>query len=235
MAQPSYGNLVSRKAKEHYDKVAGTYRATDVQYPPDNELAEIVRRVTSRRPTFVVVEVGCGTGRYFHAVRRTQTLVGLDISLEMLRQARFPQYNDHIDPQTRIVLAQADAYHLPLMCESADLVYSVGVIGYHLPVSLDLLVELRRVLRRDGLLLFFTSPLPGLLRRWRYSVKKWLLRLWPVLSVKYPQRLDLLGQEYAVPSRVRRLARRAGFRVMAEEIPPAIHMRPQHVFYLQAT
>src|SRR5215813_5671433 len=37
-----------------------------------------------------VLDLGCGTGRYFHCLRNVETLTAVDLSLEMLKQARFP-------------------------------------------------------------------------------------------------------------------------------------------------
>ena len=37
-----------------------------------------------------VLDLGCGMGRYFHCLQNVGTLTGIDVSLEMVKQARSP-------------------------------------------------------------------------------------------------------------------------------------------------
>jgi SAM-dependent methyltransferase len=100
----------------------------------------------------IVIDVGCGTGRALlalqSAVGPTGTVIGLDITEQMLRTAR-----DHGRAQhPHLVLA--DARRLPLPDASVDAVFAAGLIG-HLPDVEPGLAELARVTVHDGLLTLF--------------------------------------------------------------------------------
>ena len=49
-----------------------------------------------RRAPIDALDLGCGTGRYFCALRGVRTLVGLDASAAMLERARHPMHEDQI-------------------------------------------------------------------------------------------------------------------------------------------
>jgi SAM-dependent methyltransferase len=82
----------------------------------------------------VALDLGCGTGRYFWALRRVRELVGLDVSEAMLVQAREP-----IDAGSvrigEVRLIHGDFLTYPLESHRFDLVYSVGVLGEHVPLD----------------------------------------------------------------------------------------------------
>jgi len=80
--------------------------------------------------------------------------VGVDISIEMLKQAR--KYRE-------INLIQADIYHLPFSKEIFDFILSMSVIGEHCPLDLELLKEICSVMRPKGTFLFSVIPLHHLL------------------------------------------------------------------------
>src|SRR6266851_5118992 len=44
-----------------------------------------------------VLDLGCGTGRYFHCLQHTERLIGIDVALNMLKYARNPVKNNEID------------------------------------------------------------------------------------------------------------------------------------------
>jgi ubiquinone/menaquinone biosynthesis C-methylase UbiE len=102
-----------------------------------------------------VLDVGCGTGRYFHCLRKVKRLVGIDLSPHMLEQARSPVNSNELDIE-KIELLCADAGSLELTDESFDFIYSVGVIGEYTPVNSVLLDKLYRLLAPKGKL-FFTA------------------------------------------------------------------------------
>lgn len=100
----------------------------------------------------IVIDVGCGTGRALpalrHAVGRHGTVIAVDLTPEMLRQARPNGRAAHAS------LILADARRLPFASASADAVFAAGLIT-HLPDIEAGLRQLARVTRPGGLLILF--------------------------------------------------------------------------------
>ncbi len=100
----------------------------------------------------VAVDIGCGTGRAFPALRDTVgprgTVIGVDHTPQMLAAAR-DRARD-----CGAVLLLADARHLPLAGGSVDAVFAAGII-HHLPDSESGLAELARITRPGGRLVLF--------------------------------------------------------------------------------
>ena len=73
---------------------AKNYRTSDEQeLQTDNHehFCNILRQSTLGFARGIsVLDLGCGTGRYFHCLRNVDRLIGVDISVEMLKQARIP-------------------------------------------------------------------------------------------------------------------------------------------------
>ena len=100
----------------------------------------------------VVVDVGCGTGRALPPLRQAVgpagTVIAIDVTPEMLRQAR------PAGLAASAVLVLADARRLPLADTSADAVFAAGLVS-HLPDPEAGLRELARITRPGGLLVLF--------------------------------------------------------------------------------
>lgn len=107
-----------------------------------------------------VLDAGCGSGRYLrHARERHAALtIGVDLSSEMLRNAQ----------GDRLIQARIDA--LPLHAESVGLTICGLTIG-HLQVLQEPLAELRRVTRRNGLILCSDFHPIGETLGWRREFK----------------------------------------------------------------
>ena len=117
---------------------------------------EIVRQLSGgfdRKIT--VLDLGCGTGRYFHCLRNVKRLLGTDISPHMLEQARDPVRNKELDIE-EIELICGDINSLELTGRSFDLIYSLGVLGEFAPINEMLLNKLSDLLAPKGRL-FFTA------------------------------------------------------------------------------
>jgi SAM-dependent methyltransferase len=78
-----------------------------------------------------VLDLGCGTGRYFHCLQNVQGLTGIDVSLEMVKQARSPVKGDLVTIG-RIDLVSANILDIHLR-ERFNLIYSIGVFGEFVP------------------------------------------------------------------------------------------------------
>jgi SAM-dependent methyltransferase len=102
-----------------------------------------------------VLDLGCGTGRYFRAVRGARSLVGIDASAAMLAEARTPVAADEITART-VRLVHGDIAAHAFDPESFDLAYSVGVLAEHTPLDERIVAKVWRWLRPGGRFAFTT-------------------------------------------------------------------------------
>ena len=114
--------------------------------------AAILRQLTanSARP-LRVLEIGCGTGRYFHCLANVETLVGIDNAPEMLRQAQDPIRKSEITAKT-IQLECADVGSYEPGQSRFDLIYSIGVLGEYCPFDATLVARFAGMLAPGGTL-----------------------------------------------------------------------------------
>jgi SAM-dependent methyltransferase len=101
-----------------------------------------------------VLDLGCGTGRYFCALRNVRSVVGIDASAAMLEEAKRPLRADRIG-------ASIDLVHGDLMDHDFgegrfDLVYSVGVLAEHTPLDARVIANVSRWIRPGGRFAFTT-------------------------------------------------------------------------------
>ncbi|HEY7294895.1 MAG TPA: class I SAM-dependent methyltransferase [Dehalococcoidia bacterium] len=100
--------------------------------------------------TCLVAGIGCGTGRLLPRLRRrAERVIGIDASLPMLAVARAHGADDSL-------LAQGDAFRLPLATSSCDAVVSLRFLFHFADLAL-LLGELRRITRPGGRLVCDTA------------------------------------------------------------------------------
>jgi SAM-dependent methyltransferase len=101
------------------------------------------------------LDLGCGTGRYFAALRNVKTLVGLDASAAMLAEAERPIDSAKITA-TSIRLVEGDALTARFDAASFDLVYSIGVLAEHTPFDARIVDNVWTWLRPGGRFAFTT-------------------------------------------------------------------------------
>ncbi|HTM66317.1 MAG TPA: class I SAM-dependent methyltransferase [Flavipsychrobacter sp.] len=150
--------LVENKKNYHPD-MCSSYRKYDEQFIHTKaymHYAGQIRRLTEdfRRP-ISVLDVGCGTGRYFHALRNLQGLTGIDVSPNMLAQAQDPFQRENIALQ-HIELIEGNFYDYDFGGVQFDFIYSVGVLGEHTVFDKHVCAKLYALLK-DGGRLFFTT------------------------------------------------------------------------------
>jgi SAM-dependent methyltransferase len=127
------------RAARLYDRsYADRYRRHDDELPdspPSMELARWLSGVCrSCGRNIAVLDAGCGTGRYFWALEGVRDLVGLDVSSAMLAHARRPYAADRI-AVGRTTLVEGDLLTHVFEPGSFDLVYSIGVLAEHTPLT----------------------------------------------------------------------------------------------------
>ena len=93
-----------------------------------------------------ILDLGCGTGRYFHALRHVRRLVGIDVAQPMLDEARHPVGS----PALRAELVHGDFLTHEFGDRQFDLVYSVGVLAEHSPFDEAVALRVKRWLAPGG-------------------------------------------------------------------------------------
>ena len=149
----------ARRAAALYDRpYAERYRAHDdtlAHSAPYKGFVAWLQRVCARFTAPIdVLDLGCGTGRYFSALPCARTIVGIDASQEMLDMARAPVGRDRI--AAKLTLVHGDLFTHPFDAGSFDLVYSIGVLAEHAPFDAAIVERIHRLLRAGGRFAFST-------------------------------------------------------------------------------
>ncbi len=101
------------------------------------------------RNDLTVLDLGCGTGFFTEILaQRFEQVIGLDISTKMLNFAKESRSDE-------IVWLEGDAYKLPFLDKSIELVYSNLMIQWCDELS-EVVNEVLRVLKPGGLFIFST-------------------------------------------------------------------------------
>jgi SAM-dependent methyltransferase len=200
-----------------YDRGAAQYRSDDeieVQTRNHERLGQTLRRLclASSRPVRVL-EIGCGTGRYFHWLTNVSLLVGTDISPEMLKLAEHPVREGEITAR-EIRLLHGNIYEMDFAPGSFDLIYSLGVFGYGAVWTQALSDQVYRWLAPAGRLFFDAIEVPHAptrLHRVRESVKSQLYRALPAALEKRMRARDKVPTVRHSRGQVQRIIAASGF------------------------
>lgn len=160
------------------------------------------------------LDLGCGTGRYFWALKNVRELTGIDVSEAMLAQARHPVDASGITVG-RITLLQGDFLSQSLDEGAFDLIYSIGVLAEHSPLDDCLAARVYRWLAPGGAFAFTAvHPLSfSVPRTWKRRVGEWLLPFSPG-PMRTALRVKLMaGGLYADEAHLRELLPKHGFRI----------------------
>jgi SAM-dependent methyltransferase len=102
-----------------------------------------------------VLDLGCGTGRYFHALTHVRRLVGIDVSGPMLERARRPVGAVSVAVDC-VTLVEGDFLRHDFQPGEFDLVYSIGVLAEHAPFDEVVASRVARWLAPGGRFAFTT-------------------------------------------------------------------------------
>lgn len=180
-------------------EVVASTAAIGTEWAPPEDLAEVVDRfiVPYAAGARSVLEVGPGGGRVARRVSDVAgtNIVGADVSPRMLVEAaRFTDGS--------VLGVQTDGARLPLRNRSIGFAYAFDVLVHtDLHVMFRLLVELARVVHRDGLITVHTANLETATGWERFSEQ-----------TEYSPEAHF----FVTPSTVRLLLHRAGFELVDE-------------------
>jgi SAM-dependent methyltransferase len=137
----------------HDAKRARTYREADesaVVSEGHRRLSQLLRELSSSFGHDIsILDLGCGTGRYFHCLSHVKRLAGVDISLHMLKEARDPVLPEQIACR-QIDLICADISAPALADGSFDFIYSIGVFIGRLAFGPTMCDRLFDLLKPEG-------------------------------------------------------------------------------------
>lgn len=106
---------------------------------------EILKSLQIKDKGSLILDLGCGTGIYKDAFTNDQIVIGSDYSFSALKCYK--------DKWNQSKLINSDACFIPLKSNSIDLIIVFGLI-HHLYSKVDLLLtEIKRVLRKGGLVI----------------------------------------------------------------------------------
>jgi dolichol-phosphate mannosyltransferase len=139
----SYWEMKNEISAAIYDLVAWAYRTVIIR----PRLERYVRK--HFRPGSEIVHAGCGSGQVDQKLQQEMKLTGLDISIPALRL--YARNNPH-----SVNLVHGSILDLPLPDESADGLYTLGVVEHFDAASIQrILDETRRVVRPGGKTIIF--------------------------------------------------------------------------------
>lgn len=181
------------------EHVRDTYRESAAQYRQDDEIeiaTDVHRRLTgilanltsSYNHPITVLDVGCGTGRYFHCLKNVRRLKGIDVCDEMLRIAQNPVRQEEITVN-EIQLSCENVFLAKFPPGSFDFIYSLGMFGHGCPTTSELCNRFHDWLAPGGQLFFNVVSLHSMsfVQRVRRSVRT---KLYPLLPRQIKKALD---------------------------------------------
>jgi SAM-dependent methyltransferase len=159
MSRPSTSRWASKAASLYDAAYARRYRRHDDDFEhsePCRRLAEWLQHVcASFSAPIDVLDLGCGTGRYFWALRRVRELTGIDASAAMLAEARDPYQAGRISTP-KVTLVEGDLFSHEFGDRRFDLVYSIGVLAEHVPFNQTIVARVHQWLHPGGRFAFTT-------------------------------------------------------------------------------
>lgn len=158
-AAAPHGRWAAKASRLYDDAYARRYRAHDEQLAGTkayeafvNWLGEVCRRFAH---PIDVLDLGCGTGRYFWAIDNARSITGLDASAAMLAEAGTPVRGRELKgPAPTLVCGDLLTCELP--AHAFDLVYSIGVLAEHTPLDAAVVARVAAWTRPGGRFAFTT-------------------------------------------------------------------------------
>jgi SAM-dependent methyltransferase len=183
---------VEQTIKAGYREVSSQYRRDDeveVTTANHHRICATLQRICSSFPLPInALDVGCGTGRYFHCLTNVEELTGVDITDDMLRAAENPVRQDLISVK-RVRLIRGNIYLSSFPPGSFHFIYSLGMFGNGCPVTVELCNNFYEWLAPGGRLYFNTVDFAGL-PFWYRARRQARDLVYPILSRRLQQVLD---------------------------------------------
>lgn len=119
-------------------ETASTYPSTGPAQLGYDEYRRALAAGCDRISKARVLEIGCGTGRYFHCLSNMSFFMGLDLSADMLRIADNARKDSLEMKNITSLLMEGDVESVQFVPYSFDFIYSIGVLGEYAPFEQQL-------------------------------------------------------------------------------------------------
>jgi SAM-dependent methyltransferase len=169
--------------KIYNDEYAEKYYKTDresVNKPLHRLCCSELKEITSRIVKSRVLDIGCGTGRYFHCINDCSLLIGMDLSKSMLDMAKTP-INLDVKKLDKISLICDDFMDYKKFDDIFDLVYSIGVLGEHAPLTVEILNRIFDLLDQNGIFYFTVVDIKSAKYKRIRLILKYFFKVFPFL------------------------------------------------------
>lgn len=184
---------VEETIKAGYREASSQYRHDDeieVTTPNHHRICTTLQRIcVSFLHPIKALDVGCGTGRYFHCLTNVEELIGMDISEEMLQAAETHPVRQEVISVKKIQLIRGNAYLRAFEPESFHFIYSLGMFGNGCPVTVEICNRFYDWLAPGGKLYFNTVDFSGL-PLWYRARRQARGLVYPLLTRRWKSVLD---------------------------------------------
>lgn len=151
-----YESITSEVKKLYGKEYARKYKESDeleIKSENHKHICNILKDIScSFGHKISVLDLGCGTGRYFHCLENVERLTGIDISPNMLEEACNPVEKSKIKFPVDLVCGNIFLDEA-IDAKPFNFIYSIGVLGEHSPFDLTICNRLFDFLKPDGKLL----------------------------------------------------------------------------------
>lgn len=204
-----------RKHAEEYTESDSTLSNSSDHVTISNWLSDHLKAEDKQMSRFL--DLGCGTGRWFHVMKNADSILGADFSGEMLSKAKEKIAGGGV--HTNINLVRCDIFNLPLKKDLFDCVVSVGVLAEHAPLNDVIFEEVGRMLKSEGLFLF-TAQKMGIIPKLKVKAAQ---SLFPILPPSFKERIGLYVKSFHTrldhnERTIKRLAKQHDFNVQEIEV-----------------
>lgn len=149
-------NLIKKKSLEKYESDAPVYDQTADGKFCSRVYPDILEKCNNKENQ-TILDVGCGNGTMLSQVNENNRLYGIDLSQSMIEHA-----NNKLKDRAELVVGDAEI--LPWTDETFDTVLCTFSF-HHYPQPQKVLMEMYRVMKREGQLIIADPWLPKPLRQ----------------------------------------------------------------------